>query len=127
VTATGAGNRTVVIDCMNKPQVWPSSFVLTCADANDALSGLTWTTWTPARATATGTEQVNDCRPNCAEGTFHSYPVQAVLSGAAPVPHHPGERRFTKLTRHYPGARPPHYNGHKWVPGPRTVTIGLWS
>jgi hypothetical protein len=124
---TGAADRTVVIDCLNKPQVRPGSFVLTCADGNAYLTGLTWTSWTSTQAKATGREWANDCQPDCAQGHSHSYPVHAVFSDPAAVANHPGEKHFTKLTLHYPGARPPQYKNGKQVPGPKTVTLSLWS
>jgi hypothetical protein len=124
---TEAAERTVIIDCLNKLQVRPGSFVLTCADGNDYLTGLTWTSWTSTQAQATGREWVNDCQPDCAQGHSHRYPVLAVFSHPAAVANHPGEKHFSKLTLHYPGARPPQYKNGKQVPGPKTVTLSLWS
>jgi hypothetical protein len=50
---------------------------LACADGNEYLSGLAWTSWGPRLASATGTEHVNDCVP--------------LLRGRA-LPQLPGER-----------------------------------
>jgi hypothetical protein len=122
-----AGTRTVVVDCLGKPQARPGTFVLTCADGNDALTRLSWTSWAPKLASAAGTQKLNDCIPYCAIGHFHSYPVLVVLWGGAALKGHPGERRYTMITIIYPGARPKIYNGHKWVEGPLTVTSPLWA
>ncbi|HMI27195.1 MAG TPA: hypothetical protein VK594_22155, partial [Streptosporangiaceae bacterium] len=62
--------------------VRPGRYTLACADGNDYLSGLAWTSWGPRLASATGTEHVNDCVPYCAAGHFHSYPVNVVLWGS---------------------------------------------
>ncbi|MGH3153952.1 MAG: hypothetical protein ACRDOB_24925, partial [Streptosporangiaceae bacterium] len=35
--------QTVVVNCINRPQVRPGSFTLACADGNDYLYGLSWT------------------------------------------------------------------------------------
>ena len=119
--------QTVVVNCLSKPQVRPGSFTLACADANDGLIRLSWTSWTPHLASGYGTEQVNDCNPNCAAGHFHSYPVLVIFWGNAALRGHPGTQRYTNITLLYPGARPPVFNGHRWVQGPATVTRSLWA
>jgi hypothetical protein len=43
---------TVVVDCSGQRQTRPSSFILTCADANDALTVLHWSAGRPARPSA---------------------------------------------------------------------------
>jgi hypothetical protein len=122
--ATTQKQNVVVLDCLTKPRVEPRTFVLTCADGNAYLDKLSWTSWTPRMATATGVFARNDCIPSCVGGHFHSYPVLAVLWG--PVAYHHGQR-LNKLTLIFPGARPAVFNGHKWVPGPVTVTNPLWG
>ena len=52
--------KTVMVNCLFKPQTRPSSFVLTCADANDVLADLHWVSWGSTAAFATGIEQIND-------------------------------------------------------------------
>jgi hypothetical protein len=34
-----------------------------------------WTVWAGSHADGTGTASLDDCTPNCAAGTFTSYPV----------------------------------------------------
>ncbi len=126
-TASQLPAGTVVINCLGKPQVRPGSLVLACADGNDYLGGLSWTSWTPRLASAAGTQHENDCIPDCAGGHFHGYPVLAVLWGSAPVSGHPALHRYAEITLIYPGARPKVYNGHRWVTGPVTVTMPLWG
>jgi hypothetical protein len=96
----------VAINCQGRPQVRPRSFTLACADGNDYLSGLRWTSWAPGLARATGLQTVNDCVPYCAAGHFHRYPVDAVFWGSAAAG--PGRQRYTTITLVYPGARPPY-------------------
>jgi hypothetical protein len=132
VTATAASGkaastRTVVFNCLNRPQVRPKSFMLACADGNDYLTRLAWTSWTPTHATATGLQSANDCIPYCAAGKFHSYPAHVIFWRSEPVAHHPGEKHFTRVTLLYPGARPPAYKNGKLVPGPDRWTGSLWS
>ena len=119
--------QTVVVNCLSKPQVRPGSFTLACADGNDYLTGLSWTSWTPHLASGYGTEKVNDCNPYCAAGQFHSYPVLVVFWGNTGLHGHPGTQRYTNVTLLYPGTRPPAFNGHRWVQGPATVGRSLWA
>jgi hypothetical protein len=113
-----AAVRTVVLDCPGLPAlVRPKTYILTCADGYDQLTELSWTSWTPGLASATGTLLQNDCTPTCVAGHFHRYPVLVVFWGKAAVQHHPGERCYTRMTLIYPGARPPHV--------PQTQTVSL--
>jgi hypothetical protein len=120
--------KTVVINCQFKPQVRPSAMILTCADANDVLTGLHWVSWGTRAAFATGIEQINDCTPYCAAGKFINYPVLVDLWRAEPLPGHPGVLYFSRVTRVYTANRPPLYfcNGtHTCYP--QTATFDLWS
>jgi hypothetical protein len=119
--------QTVVVNCINRPQVRPGSFTLACADGNDYLYGLSWTSWTPQLASGYGSEKQNDCQPNCAAGHFHTYSVLVVFWGHAALRGHPGTQRYTNVTLLYPATRPQVYNGHRWVEGPSTVTRSLWA
>jgi hypothetical protein len=97
-----AGPAPVMVDCLNKDQIRPSGFVLSCADANSLLKGMHWSAWGPI-ASGTGTLAVNDCTPYCARGTFRSFPVRIVLSRPEPLPQHAGVRYYTRLTTVFPG------------------------
>jgi hypothetical protein len=118
--------RIVVIDCQGHSVVRPGSFTLACADGNNALTGLTWTSWGARLASGFGTQVMNDCIPYCAAGHFHRYPVLVVLWGPAALHGHPGTLHYTEMTLIYTGARPQVYNGHRWVTGPATVTTPLY-
>ena len=114
--------RTVVINCLGRTEVRPGSFTLACADDNDYLTGLSWTSWIPRLASGYGTQVVNDCLPYCAAGHFHSYPVLVVLWGRAALRGNPGTLRYTKITLIYTGSRPKVLGGY-----PATVTETLWA
>ena len=124
-----APRSVVVVNCLGRPQTRPSSFVLTCADANDVLVHLHWVSWGSDAAFATGVEQINNCTPNCAEGKFINYPVLVNLWRPQPLPGHPGVRYFSRVTRVYTANRPPLYfcNGTRITCYPQTSTSGLWS
>jgi hypothetical protein len=119
--------RTVVINCLGRPEIRPGSFTLTCADGYEYLTGLSWTSWTPKLASGYGTQVQNDCIPSCVGGHFHGYPVLVVLWGTAAVHGSPGTLRYTTMTLIYTGARPKIFNGHRWVQGPVTITASLFA
>ncbi|WP_055591100.1 hypothetical protein [Peterkaempfera griseoplana] len=105
-SAPKAPRATVVVNCFGAPKVRPTEIILACADANDLLSSLRWTSWGGTTATGGGVRELNDCVPTCVAGHFHSYPIRITLSGAQLWAGHPGVRRFTALTFRYTGARP---------------------
>jgi hypothetical protein len=107
---SNATGRQVAITCENKAVVRPGTFSLACGDYNDALVRVSWTSWTPRLASGYGTETLNDCVPDCADGKFRNYPVDVVFWGSATVKGHPAEHRYTYYTLVYPGPRPPHYS-----------------
>jgi len=107
--SVAAAARYVVLNCLDKAQVKPGTITLACADGGAGLKDLHWTSWTPELASAYGTEWQNDCKPSCAQGHVHYYPVVAMLWGSATVTGHPGELRYTKATLSYPKGRPAVY------------------
>jgi hypothetical protein len=104
VTSLFAG-RTVVVSCLGRPEARPGSLTLACADGNDYLTRLSWTSWTPRLASGYAIQAVNDC-----------VPCSAALRGKAAT------LRYTKITLIYPGARPKVLGGY-----PGTVTDTLWD
>ena len=46
--------RTVVVSCPGRAEVRPGNLTLACADGNNYLTGLSWTSWTPKLATGSG-------------------------------------------------------------------------
>jgi hypothetical protein len=73
VAASGAG--AVKITNCNKASSRPKRVTLTCGDGNVALSGLRWSSFGGASASAVGTLEMNTCTPNCASGKVVRYPV----------------------------------------------------
>lgn len=124
---TATPQSVIVVNCSGRQQTRPASFILTCADAGDVLTGLHWVSWA-SEAFGTGTEQVNTCTPDCASGKFVSYPALIVLWRPEALPGHPGVRNFTRITRIYTASRPPLYNCQgKDTCYPLTSTFNLWS
>ncbi len=77
--------------------------VLGGASARTGSSAIHWTSWTAARAKGTGYNQLNDCRPDCAGGTFHLFRVRIELWRPRRIA---GRLVFTRLTIVYTGRRP---------------------
>jgi hypothetical protein len=99
-----ADARRVVGDCF-KSQVRPATIIVACADDNLVLIHVHWSTFGGPSARATGTYYVNDCKPYCAAGTFHAYPIKLVLSRAKPCPDGHDDYRLVSVT--FAATRPP--------------------
>jgi hypothetical protein len=74
--------RTVVISCLGRPEVRPGSVTLACADGNDYLTGLSWTSWTPRLASGYGTQVLNDCLPTARPVTSTAIPCWSCCGAA---------------------------------------------
>jgi hypothetical protein len=84
--------------------VRPPSIIVACGDGNILLIHLKWTSFGGATANASGDYSANDCKPYCAAGKFHSYPVRVVLSKAMLCKDHHNDYQLASLT--FTGARP---------------------
>ncbi|GAA3476929.1 hypothetical protein GCM10018966_014580 [Streptomyces yanii] len=93
--------------------------MIACGDGNSILTALRWSAWKPNFATGRGLNVVNDCRPFCAAGTFHSHPVTVRLDRSEPLKKHPHVRHYTQLHLVFTDSRP---SGM-----PRMVTYRLWT
>jgi len=81
-----------------------------------------------SQAFGTGTETINSCTPDCADGKLVPYPVLVAVWRPEPLPGHPGVSYFTRMTRIYTANRPPLYNCQGKPPCyPLTSTFDLWS
>ncbi|MGW3730038.1 hypothetical protein [Streptomyces sp. NPDC000851] len=109
----------VLVDCFWESQVRPADFILACGDGNSRLTALRWSHWHAGSAVAVGLNAVNDCRPYCAAGRFHSYPVVVRLDDPQPWEKRPELQRYSRMTLTYPGDRPERAS--------RTETYSLWD
>jgi len=66
-------------DC-EYPTQKPEAITFTCADGNMYVNQIIWSEWDKDGARGTGTYNVNDCEPDCADGTMLSGPVKITLS-----------------------------------------------
>ncbi|MBA4862257.1 hypothetical protein H1V43_12840 [Streptomyces sp. PSKA54] len=110
-TSAGASSPTpdpdpVLVDCFFDPQVRPDDFILACGDGNNRLVDLRWSSWGPAVAEARGVDLVNDCRPYCAVGKFHAYPVTVKLDRPEPWEKDPDQDHYTRMRLVYTDDKP---------------------
>ena len=94
----------------------PRSIIVACGDANFYFTNLAWSAWSGVQAKATGVAHLNDCRPYCAAGHFHTYRATVTLSRPRTCTN--GAREFTRLAWRYPGSAPAGLPAHGSQPLP---------
>ncbi len=109
----------VLVDCFWHPEVRPADFLIACGDGNSRLTSLHWQLWNPSSALASGVNVVNDCKPYCAAGKFHSYPVIVRLEQPQPWKKHPQLQHYTQMSLVYTDARPDGFA--------RVESVPLWN
>jgi hypothetical protein len=115
-SVTISAAQPVVFDCLGHTQVRPGTYVFACADYGSLLEHMSWHTWSASSATGYGVHSLNNCTPNCAEGTFINYPVFVTFWRPEPVANHPGEKYFSRITVVYTtSARPPAYMNYNML------------
>jgi len=102
MAASGAG--TVKITNCNQASSRPKQVTLTCGDGNTALSGLRWSSFGGASASAAGTFETNTCTPNCASGKVVRYPVSVKAYDTRSCKQ--GLKVYNKLTLKFTARKP---------------------
>ncbi len=67
-----AGRQTFTVSDCRHVEIRPERIMFACADGDFYATHLEWQRWRPFRAFGQGLFHQNDCRPSCAEGTFHA-------------------------------------------------------
>jgi hypothetical protein len=78
--ASAASRTFVTYDCAHV-KVEPRQILFACGDGAFYSDHLHWRTWHRLRAVGEGEFHQNDCRPSCAQGTFHERDAKIVLHG----------------------------------------------
>jgi hypothetical protein len=73
----------------------PTTIFIGCATSADNLGSIHWTSWAMTNAIGTASHNINNCEPDCADGTFSTFPVQVTLSVPATLE---GVLVFTVIT-----------------------------
>jgi hypothetical protein len=104
-TSSTSSSKLPLVDwnCYTTGRVKPTRIVLACGDGNGVAENLTWLKWSNKVAIGKGDLNQNDCTPDCAEGTFHTYPARFLLSETVPTA---GREYFTKVTITFAGKSP---------------------
>jgi len=71
------------VTCNGELKTEPAQIILS-GDGTAFVSGLTWTGWGQEGATGHGTLKLDNCNPNCAQGSLTSYVATIVLSKLTP-------------------------------------------
>ena len=82
--------------------------IVTTGDGSGFLKDLTWSGWGTATAQGTGLLEVDNCNPNCAQGTFTGYQATVTLSGLTPYGN--GDEAYADMTVTAPGSPIPQEN-----------------
>ena len=60
--------------------VRPGLLFIGCGTSADNIDQIVWRTWTATDASGIGVHNIDNCKPDCAFGTYSSYPVAVDLS-----------------------------------------------
>jgi hypothetical protein len=119
LSRAGASTPRVYRDCGDRPPIrGPYRIVIACGDGNALFRDLSWRRWDAYVAKGHGLFTANDCKPNCAEGTFHSYRVRVKLTR---VWRTDGYRVFHRIGYEFTGSHKPRWlpwRGHFRLPTP---------
>ena len=58
--------------------------ILLSGDGSIFVNGLSWTGWGSEGATGHGTLKIDNCEPNCAQGSFKDYEATIVVDDLTP-------------------------------------------
>ena len=76
------------------------TLITASADGSLYLTGITWHGWGTSTAIGTGTAHADNCKPNCAQGMFTTYPATITLTHPRPWR---GDMAYTRETVSVPG------------------------
>ena len=101
--ATPAGG--VLAPNCTEAQYKPPKIVLACGDGSNYLAKLRWSSWTKTTAAASGTNQIDNCTPDCVSGHFKGYAVTVTLSKPVTCKQQP-HKLFSHIVLTYPHQHP---------------------
>jgi hypothetical protein len=83
--------------------------IVTTGDGSEFLKDLTWSGWGQPTAQGTGLLEVDNCTPNCAQGTYTGYHATVTLTRLTPYGH--GNEAYADMTVTAPGSpyQPDHF------------------
>jgi hypothetical protein len=72
-----------VVSCQGELKSEPATILLS-GDGSIFVNGLSWTGWGSEGATGHGTLKIDNCEPNCAQGSFKDYEATIVVDDLTP-------------------------------------------
>jgi hypothetical protein len=81
--------------CEIPGQQKPDLIYFTCADGNEGIGKIEWSTWEATGAVGVGEYFANDCDPDCANGTFEFTKVRLAINEPIGID---GKVHLTNLT-----------------------------
>ena len=78
------------------------SQIIDSGDGSGYVKNLVWSNWGAQEATATGVEEIDDCNPNCAQGSFAGYAATVTVAGLKP--YGTGLEGYSTIVIEAPGA-----------------------
>jgi hypothetical protein len=76
----GATAPTHLLTCTSTTTTEPTSYLLSCADANAGFASMKWSAWGASSARGKGILRQNDCKPNCVSGKVLNYVATVTLT-----------------------------------------------
>jgi hypothetical protein len=99
LSALSTLQRAGLLTCQGTVVTEPTSFIITCADANTQLTKTHWNSWTSTGARGTTRFAMNLCTPYCAASPM-SYFANSTVALSAPVKTKKGTL-FSLMVVHY--------------------------
>ncbi|HET7015849.1 MAG TPA: hypothetical protein VFI65_18150 [Streptosporangiaceae bacterium] len=98
------GNITVciapVVTCQGELKSQPEMILLS-GDGSLFVNDLAWTGWGSEGATGHGTLKIDNCKPNCAQGSFKDYEATIVVDNLTPYGN--GKQAYDTMNVEAPG------------------------
>jgi hypothetical protein len=90
-----------VVSCSGELKSQPETILLS-GDGSIFVNDLSWTGWGSAGATGHGTLKIDNCEPNCAQGSFKNYAATIVLNDL--TPYDSGKQAYDTMNEQAPGS-----------------------
>lgn len=91
---------TPAVTCKGQLKSEPAQIIVS-GDGSAYIASLTWTGWGLSSATGSGTLKVDNCKPNCAQGSYTGYQATVDLSD---LTGHGGGAAYAVMTVAAPGS-----------------------
>ena len=90
-----------VVSCQGELKSQPETILLS-GDGSVFVNDLAWTGWGSEGATGHGTLKIDNCKPNCAQGSFKDYEATIVVDNL--TPYDSGKQAYDTMNVEAPGS-----------------------